>query len=157
MVATVDREIAVNPSQRLDEIVERQLARPRFLASLFGAFGVFASMLGIIGLYAVIAYAVKQREHEIAIRMAVGAGADAILGLFLREGLLLLVAGIAAGALVAVGLGRLLESQLFGVRAVDPATLLVASIALGLASLVAIWWPARRATRTDPAIALREE
>ncbi len=157
MVATVDREIAVNPSQRLDEIVERQLARPRFLASLFGAFGVFASMLGIIGLYAVIAYAVKQREHEIAIRMAVGAGADAILGLFLREGILLLVAGIAAGALVAVGLGRLLESQLFGVRAVDPATLLVASIALGLASLVAIWWPARRATRTDPAIALREE
>ena len=157
IMATIDRDIAVNAPQVLDVLVERQLARPRFLAALFGAFGLFASMLGVLGLYAVIAYAVKQREHEIAIRMAVGAGADAIMRLFMREGVLLLLAGIAAGGFVAVALGRLLESQLFGVDAVDPVTLGVASVALGVASLAAIWWPARRATRTDPIIALREE
>ena len=138
-------------------MVERQLARPRFLASLFGAFGLFASLLGVIGLYAVISYAVKQREHEIAIRIAVGAGARAILNLFLREGIVVLLAGIAVGVLASVGLGRLIESQLFGVRAVDARTLAVASIGLGVASMLAIWWPARRATRTDPIIALREE
>lgn len=157
MIATVDREIAVNPPQYLEVEVESQLARPRFLASLFGAFGIFASMLGIIGLYAVIAYAVKQREHEIAIRMAVGADSSAIVNLFMREGVIVLMAGIAAGALAAVGLGRLLEAQLFGVRAVDPATLAAASIGLGVASIAAIWWPARRATRTDPIIALKDE
>jgi len=156
-VASVDREIAVSPPQLLDVVVESQTARPRFLASLFGAFGLFASMLGIIGLYAVIAYAVKQREHEIAIRMAVGAGAGAILNLFMREGIILLLAGLAAGSLAAVALGRVLEAQLFGVRAVDPATIAVASVGLGLASLAAIWWPSRRATRTDPIVALREE
>jgi len=157
MIATVDREIAVHPPQYLEVEVESQLARPRFLASLFGAFGIFASMLGLIGLYAVIAYAVKQREHEIAIRMAVGADARAIVSLFMREGLVVLVAGIAAGALAAVGLGRLLEAQLFGVRAADPATLVAASIGLGVASIAAIWWPARRATHTDPIIALKDE
>ena len=157
LVATVDRELPVNSPQSLDDVVESQLARPRFLASLFGAFGLFASMLGVIGLYAVIAYGVKQREHEIAIRMAVGAGAEAIVRLFMREGIMLLIAGIAVGSLAAIGLGRLLEAQLFGVRAVDFATLGAAAIGLGLASLAAIWWPARRATRTDPIIALKEE
>jgi predicted permease len=157
IVSGVDREIAVNAPQSLDAEVERQLARPRFLASLFGAFGLFASMLGIIGLYAVIAYAVKQREHEIAIRMAVGADARAIVSLFMREGVVVLLAGIAAGSLVAIALGRLIEAQLFGVGRVDPLTLAAGSIGLGLVSMVAIWWPARRATRTDPVIALREE
>ena len=156
-VASVDREIAVRTPESLDAIVEAQVARPRFLASLFGAFGLFASLLGVIGLYTVIAYAVKQREHEIAVRMAVGAGGGAILNLFMREGILLLVIGIAAGSFAAVGLGRLLEAQLFGVRAVDPATIAAAAVGLGLASLAAIWWPARRATRTDPIGALREE
>ena len=157
MVGTVDREIAVNSPQYLDAAVDRQLSRPRFLAGLFAAFGIFASMLGVIGLYAVIAYAVKQREHEIAIRMAVGAGAGAIVNLFMREGVLLLVAGIAAGAVAAVGLGRLLESQLFGVSGTDPLTILASSIGLGLVSVAAIWWPARRATATDPMIALKGE
>ena len=156
-IATVDREVAVNVPQVLDVEVETQLARPRFLASLFAAFGLFASMLGVIGLYAVVAYAVKQREHEIAIRMAVGAGAGAIMNLFMREGIILLLAGIAAGALAAAGLGRLLEAQLFGVRAVDPATLAAASLGLGIVSIAAIWWPARRATHTDPIIALKDE
>ena len=156
-ISGIDREIAVNQSQFLEANVESQLARPRFLASLFGAFGVFASMLGVIGLYAVIAYAVKQREHEIAIRMAVGAGGGAILSLLMREGIVVLVGGLVAGSLVAVALGRVIEAQLFGVGAVDLSTLVAASIGLALASVVAIWWPARRATRTDPVIALREE
>ena len=156
-VATVDREMAVNPPQALDEMVSRQFARPRFLAALFAAFGLFASMLGTIGLYAVIAYAVKQREHEVAIRMAVGAGARAIVGMFMREGIVILLVGTLGGVIAAIALGRLLQSQLFGVATTDPATLAVASVALGLASIAAMWLPARRATRTDPIIALKDE
>jgi ABC-type antimicrobial peptide transport system permease subunit len=156
-VASVDREIAVNRPEFLEVTVDRQLARPRFLAGIFAAFGVFASMLGVIGLYAVIAYAVKQREHEIAIRMAVGAGANAIVNLFMREGIVVLLVGILAGCLGAIGIGRLLESQLFGVRGTDGVTLIASALALGLVSIAAIWWPARRATQTDPIIALKDE
>jgi ABC-type antimicrobial peptide transport system permease subunit len=75
----------------------------------------------------------------------------------MREGIVLLGAGIAAGAVAAIGIGRLLESQLFGVRGADPTTLIASSIALGLVSIAAIWWPARRATQTDPIIALKDE
>ena len=115
-VRNVDPEIAVGSVQALDATVQQQLARPRFLVGLFAAFGGFAATLGIIGLYAVVAYAVKQREHEIAIRMAVGAEARQIVTMFLREGSGVVLGGIALGLLGAVGVGRLIQAQLFGVR-----------------------------------------
>ena len=156
-VGSVDRDVAVNVPQALEEVVEAQLARPRFLAALFAAFGLFASMLGAIGLYAVISYAVKQREQEIAIRMAVGAHAGAIVRLLMRDGVLVLIVGVAAGLMAALALGRLLQSQLFGVAATDAPTLAIAALSLAAAAVLAIWVPARRATRTDPVIALKEE
>jgi putative ABC transport system permease protein len=156
-VRNVDPEIAVGSAQSLDVSAGQQLARPRFLVWLFAAFGGFSATLGVIGLYAVIAYAVKQREHEIAIRMAIGAESRQIVRMFLREGSRIVFGGIAIGLLSAIWVGRLLQAQLFGVRPVDVATLVGVSVLLIGASMAAIWWPSRRASRTDPVIALKAE
>jgi hypothetical protein len=86
VASSVDSEVSVSALQQLDVMVAQQLARPRFLATLFSGLGCFAGLLGIVGLYAVIAATVKQREHEIAVRMAVGADGRKILGLFMNEG-----------------------------------------------------------------------
>jgi putative ABC transport system permease protein len=156
-VTAVDSEVSVGGLQQLNLQAAQQLARPRFLAALFAGFGCFAAILGILGLYAVIAAAVKQREHEIAVRMAVGADRGKIVGLFMNEGGRLVAAGVALGALGAVAMGRLLEAQLFGVKSIDLTTLGIAALVLGAAAAAAIWWPALRASRTDPVVALRAE
>jgi len=156
-VQEVDPELALDTSRPLQEFVDEQLARPRFLASLLAGFALFAALLALLGVYGVIAYAVKQREHEIAVRMALGADARAVTRLFVRQGALVLGIGIAAGLCGATALGRSLETQLYGVRPGDPATLVAASLAFAAAGLAAVWWPARRAARTDPVVALREE
>ena len=157
LVSAVDTEVSVGPLQPLGALVAQQLARPRFLAALFAGFGCFAAVLGVIGLYTVIAAAVKQREHEIAVRMAVGADGRMIVGLFMREGSRLVLAGVVLGLLGAVAMGRLLEAQLFGVASIDLATLGLAALVLGTSAAAAIWWPARRAGRTDPVVALRAD
>ena len=154
-VTTIDPTMSVRPVQDLDVIRDEQLARPRFLILVFSLFGGFASLLGVMGLYAVIAYAVRQREHEVAVRIAVGANHRAITSLFVREGMAVTALGLIAGIAGAMSVGRLLEAQLFGVAAVDPLTLLGATVVLGTAALAAVWWPARRAAATDPVIALR--
>ena len=157
IVSSVDPQVAIGTIQSLDEVISRQLSRPRFLAGLFTAFGVFATTLGAVGLYVVIAYAVKQREHEIAVRMAVGATGRNIVRMVLRDGSLVVLIGLALGIAGALAVGRLLQSQLFGVRPVDVATLIGSTLALALISLAAIAWPARRASRTDPVLALRAD
>lgn len=153
----IDSEVSLGAVRGLTTIVEEQLARPRFLAWVFTAFGLFAATLALLGVYAVIAYSVRQREHEIAVRMAVGAEPHAIVRLFLRNGIPVLAAGLAAGVLGGLGIGRLLGAQLHGVAFADLPTLATAALALGAACVVATWWPARRAATTDPAVALREE
>src|SRR5262249_11281821 len=153
----IDPDIAVGSLEHLDAAVDEQMARPRFLASLFAGFGAFASLLGVMGLYAVIAYAVQQREHEVAIRMAVGADAKAIIRLFLRQAFPVLVFGCGLGVLGAVGIGRVLQAQLFGVQPNDAPTLVTTSLGLGLVCIAAVWWPARRASRADPLLALKSE
>jgi putative ABC transport system permease protein len=157
VVKTIDAEITVNTPQVLTTVVDARFARPRFLASMFSGFGFFAAFLGVMGLYAVVSYAAKQREHEIAVRMAVGADAGSILKLFLRDAGVVLAAGIGAGVLAATGVGKLLATQLFGVGRIDAATLVAAAVALSVACLLAVWRPARRAGRIDPATALRAE
>jgi predicted permease len=156
-VRSIDPEVTVGSATRLDDAVAAQLGRPRFLAALFAAFGSFAALLGIMGLYAVIAYAVKQREHEIAVRMAVGADGRRIVALFMRDGSRVLAVGVVLGVLGAMGIGRVLESQLFGVERVDAVTLVVAAVGLAGVAVAAIWWPARRASRTNPVVALKAE
>jgi ABC-type antimicrobial peptide transport system permease subunit len=100
---------------------------------------------------------VRQREREIAVRLAVGADPARITRLFLQQGGWILLAGLGLGLIGALAAGRLIESQLFGVTARDPIALAAAATAFAIAGMFAIWWPARRAASTDPAIALRSE
>jgi len=104
-----------------------------------------------------LSYTVSERTQEIGIRMALGAGAAALRGMIVRQGMVLAFIGIALGLTAAYGLTRLLTAFLFGVKPVDPLVFAVVPVVLALVSLAAIWVPASRATRIDPALALRRE
>ena len=153
----IDPEMAVGPARLLKSQMDEATARPRFLALLLGSFAGIAALLALVGMYGVVAYAVRQREREIAVRMAIGADPARITRLFLRQGVWILSAGLLLGLAGALGAGRLIESQLFGVTPRDPLALATATAAFATAGLFAIWWPSRRAATTDPAIALRSE
>ena len=138
-------------SMRLGSIFER-------VAGTFaGAFGLLALILAAVGIYGVIAYSTRQRTHEIAIRMAVGAQRADVFRLVLGQGLLLTLTGLAVGIAVSVALTRYLESALFGVTTTDVLTYAAVALLLCLVSLVACYIPARRATKVDPMVALRYE
>ena len=141
----------------MDQIVSNGMTRPRMYAVLLGIFAGVAVALGAAGIYGVMAYAVTERTRELGIRMALGAQRAEVLGIVLRQSTSLTVAGMALGLAAAVAATRYLEAFLFGLTPLDPATfaavaLLFASVATG-AALV----PARRATRVDPLIALRQD
>jgi ABC-type antimicrobial peptide transport system permease subunit len=156
-IRLIDPEASLDATGALTTIIDQQLARPRFLAGLLVVFGGFAVLLALLGVYGVAAYAARLREREIAVRMAIGASARHVTAMFLREGSVILGLGIAGGLFAATAIGRLLEAQLYGVTAKDPATLTATALAFGAAGLAAAWRPARRAARTDPAVALRQE
>jgi putative ABC transport system permease protein len=157
VVASIDQEVAVGTPRLLSELVDQERAKPRFLAYMLSGFALFAGVLAMLGMYGVIAYAVRQREREIAVRMAVGASHGSVTWLFVRQGGLVLAAGTLAGLAGAVGMGRLLDAQLYGVGRSDPRVIAAAAFALAVGGLVAIWWPASRAAQTDPATALKVE
>jgi ABC-type antimicrobial peptide transport system permease subunit len=116
-----------------------------------------ALLLGLVGLYGVIAYIVAQRTREIGIRMALGAQIGDVRNLFLRHGLVLTATGIALGVSVALALSRVMGALLFGVSPMDPPTYVAVSATLTVVMLVAIYLPARRASRVDPVVALRAD
>jgi putative ABC transport system permease protein len=133
------------------------LLQERLMATLSGFFGALAAILAVIGLYGVISYMVARRTNEIGIRMALGADRGGIVRLILREALLLLGIGIAAGVGLSLAAARTASSMLFGLKPYDPPTLLFAITALALVAVAASYIPARRAAGVDPMIALREE
>ncbi|HXI39911.1 MAG TPA: ABC transporter permease [Bryobacteraceae bacterium] len=141
----------------LTDWVDQFLTQERLIAVLASTFGLLALTLAAVGLYGVAAYAVTQRTGEIGIRMALGAQAKTVLWLALREGLLLVLAGIAVGIPTALGAARMISSMLFGLTTNDPLTLAMAIAVLIAVATVAIWIPARRASRIDPITALRYE
>jgi putative ABC transport system permease protein len=153
----IDPEVFLSPIQDVQSIADDQLVRPRFLTSLLSAFALLALVLALIGIYGVIAYTVKQREHEIAVRMAVGASARSVIVMFMREGTIVIAAGVAVGIFGARAIGEMLQSQLFGLQPFDSWTIIAMSFLIALSGLIATWWPARRAAGTDPILALREE
>ena len=114
-------------------------------------------MLASIGIYGVMSYSVTQRAHEIGIRMALGAARQNVLGMVMRQGMVLVGAGVAIGVLGAFGLTRLIASQLFGVRPTDPTTFIFVALTLVGVAALATFVPAMRATRVDPVVALRDE
>ncbi len=129
----------------------------RLGASIFSAFGALALFLSVVGVYGVKAYTVAQRTREIGIRKALGATSGDTLWLIVREGLILTAAGLAIGIVLSAGIARLLSSMLYEVGTFDPLAFLVAPAILAVASLVATYLPARRATRIDPLVALRSD
>jgi ABC-type antimicrobial peptide transport system permease subunit len=132
-------------------------SRPQALASLLSTFAAIAALVAIVGVYGMIAYGVRQREREIAVRIAIGASPRQVTRVFVHEGAIVVITGLAVGLVAALGTGRLLQSQLFGVKPGDPLALAAAVAALGAAGIAAVWWPSRRAAATDPAVALRIE
>ena len=129
----------------------------RLMATLSGFFAALAAILAVIGLYGVMAYMVARRRKEIGIRMALGAEAARVLRMVLREAGVLLAVGAAAGIALALVAGRTASGLLFGIKPWDPIALVSAVAGLCAVGLVASWWPARRAARVSPTVALREE
>lgn len=156
-VASVDSEVAVGAPRAISLGLEQERARPRFLALLLTVFAVFATVLALVGMHGVIVYAVRQRQREIAVRIAIGANAGSVTRMFVKHGAVVLGAGIATGILGAIALSQVLRSQLHGVRPAEPRTLLLAALTFALFGILAIWWPAWRAASTDPVLVLKEE
>jgi predicted permease len=126
-------------------------------AALFSIFGGLALGLAVVGLYGVKTYSVARRTREIGIRMALGAQAGAVLRMIMREGSIMLVSGVAIGLVLAVATAKIVSGILYGVGALDPVAFLVAPAVLSVAAVIAMWLPARRATRVNPIQALRTE
>ena len=139
----------------LDQVRADSMAKTSFALVMLGIAGAVALLLGVVGIYGVIAYIVAQRTREIGIRMALGAQMSDVSRLFLRHGVTLAAIGIAIGLVAALLLTRLMASLLFGVSAVDPVTYIATALALGGTAVLATYVPARRAAKTDPLVALR--
>jgi ABC-type antimicrobial peptide transport system permease subunit len=133
------------------------MAQTSFALVMLGIAASVALLLGVVGIYGVIAYVAAQRTKEIGIRIALGAVSRDVTGLFLRQGLLLASAGILIGLLAAGATTRVMSSLLYGVAVVDPITYVTVALGLGFTALLASYVPAARAARIDPADALRRE
>jgi putative ABC transport system permease protein len=155
-VYAVDRDQPIDRVRTLDDVVAEQLAGKRLALSLLGGFSALALLLAAVGLYAVVSHAVSQRVQEIGVRMALGAESGTVLRLVLRRSGALVGAGVAAGAVAALGATRLLAGMLYGVGRTDPLTFVGVAVVLGGAAVAASLVPALRASRVDPVRALRE-
>jgi len=153
----LDRQLAVAQLRTMDQVISESNAPRRFNVSLLAAFAALAVVLAAIGIYGVIAYSVAQRTHEIGIRMALGAEARDVLKMVIVHGLWLALSGVALGAIGALALTGFLSSLLYGVKPTDPLTFVAVSLLLLAVALIAVYIPARRATKVDPMVALRYE
>ena len=156
-LAELDKEQPVDQLGSLEQTFSDQFAEPRFQSRLMGAFAVLAVILAIVGVYGVNAYAVTQRRRELGVRIALGASRSHVLRETLGEGLKLSGLGILLGLAGAYAMGSLFRSVLVGVTGVSARSLVGAAMWLAIVSLIACWVPAWRATRIDPATALRQE
>jgi predicted permease len=156
-VQAVDPDVPVYAVRTMEEVVARSMAERRFALEILGGFAVIALLLASIGIYGVMAYTFSQRIHEIGIRIALGAQRSHILRMALGEGMILVALGLAAGLFGALLLTQFLRSMLYAVKPTDPMTFIAIAALLTSVALLACFIPARRATRVDPLVALREE
>jgi putative ABC transport system permease protein len=153
----------VMPRQAFQEVVpfreklSEAVSTPRFFTVLVGIFGVLALALAAVGLYGVVSYTVRQREREMAVRLALGAPPARVLTLMLRQGMMPVAVGLAIGLVGAIAVTRIMRSLLFEVSATDPATYVAVAVLLGAVGLLASYLPSRRAASVHPALTLRGE
>jgi putative ABC transport system permease protein len=157
VIHAYDKDQAIADIQPLDVFLSKSVARPRFQSVLLASFAGLALLLAAIGIFGVMSYSVAQRAHEIGIRVALGAQRDQVLRLVVGQGLLLALIGTAAGLAGAFVLTRYLRSLLFNVSPTDPWTFIAVPVVLCAVALGASYFPARRAARLDPIVALRYE
>jgi predicted permease len=155
-IQSIDPGLPVFNISSMNDVLDRSLASRRFSADLVGGFAGLALLLASIGIYGLLAYMVGQRSREVGIRMALGARRDDILRMFLRKGVTLAGVGIVTGVVVSASTASMMASLLYGVRPHDPAVFLIVPLLLLAVAALASYLPARRATKVNPMIALRE-
>lgn len=156
-IHSLDRSVTVSEIEAMDDVVADSNAQTRFYLYLLTGFSALAVILAAVGIYGAMSHSVSQRTREMAVRMALGARRVDVMRLIVGESMLLAVSGGAIGIVGALALTPLMKTLLYGVRASDPATLVAVSLLLGAVTLGASYIPARRATRIDPMVALRDE
>jgi len=156
-VHELDAELPLATVRTMEEWVSSSATQPRLSAALVGVFASVAVLIAAIGIYGVLAYSVNQRTREIGLRIALGARADGVVRLVVKEGMGVALAGIGAGVVTAVALGQGIASLVYGIAPRDPLTFAGVAALLALVALAACSVPARRASRVDPIVALREE
>ncbi len=156
-VHTVDPQIALAEPRTMEEIKSLMLAGDRFTMTLYSAFAAVALLLAAVGIYGVMAFTVAQREHEIGLRMALGASRGRVVNLVLKEAFVLALLGLGLGLVGAYFVGRAMQSTLYGVGALDYGSIAAVAVVLLAASLLASWLPAHRAAAVEPMKALRSE
>jgi len=153
----IDPQLQVVELRTMTDVVNESLTQERFIAQLLSAFSLFALSLACIGLYGVMSYAVARRTNEIGLRMALGALPSVVIRMVMREALLLVALGLSVGLTAAVATTRLVSSLLFGLEPTDPLTIALAMLIIVGVAALAVYLPARRASRIDPLVALRYE
>jgi putative ABC transport system permease protein len=156
-VWAIDRDQSVYDVKTMRQVLSEMLSQRRFNMLLLGIFAAVALTLAAVGIYGVMSYAVAERTHEIGLRMALGAQTGDVLGLIVRQGMLLAGTGLVVGLVASLGLTRLMTSLLYGVSATDPLTFIAIPVVLTGVALGACLIPARRAIKVDPMVALRYE
>jgi ABC-type antimicrobial peptide transport system permease subunit len=149
--------LPVSSVTSMDDVVRASTSRQRFNMWVMTVFAASALVLATIGIYGLMAYTVEQRTQEIGIRLALGAEGSRVKNMVVVQGMRLVLVGVVVGVAASFGLTRLISTFLFGVAPWDPLVLVTVPLLLTLVALVAVWWPARRASRVDPLNALRYE
>jgi putative ABC transport system permease protein len=152
-----DPEVPIVALRTMAQVVSSSVETRRFEMLVAGLFALVALLLASLGISGVVAYSVEQRRHELGLRIALGAQLSDLRRMVLRQGMAPVLAGLGAGILLSLGAGRLLGNLLFGVSAFDPLTIAAVAAVVVTVALVACLLPARRATRVDPIVALRQE
>jgi putative ABC transport system permease protein len=156
-VLAVDGDQPVYNIKTMENVFSQSLAEPQVITSLLATFAAVALILAAIGVYGVMSYSVVQRTHELGVRMALGAQQRHVLRMIVGQGLKLVLVGVAIGVMTAFAVTRVISNLLFGVTATDPLIFVMVPLLLVVIAMLASYFPARRALKVDPMIALRNE